>query len=95
MKITFESSKEWHALMLADQFLKSNRYSRGDMQRGAPMGILKGDYVIGKWRNLSECEKYQLDGRVEAESFRNGPVVVFLKDEKPLEITISTKTLVS
>lgn len=95
VKITFESAKEWYALMLADQFLKANGYSRGDMQRGEPMGILKGDYRIGKWKNLSERDKHQLDGTVTAESFRNGPVVVFIPDEKLPQATISTETVVN
>lgn len=43
-----------------------------------PVAVLKGDWSIAKWKNLSKKEIDVLDGRVYGD-FRNGPVTVELK----------------
>jgi hypothetical protein len=50
------------------------------MQRGAPRGILRGDAVIAKWRNLSHAERVALDGLMTGD-MRHGPVTVTLHDD--------------
>ncbi len=68
----------WHA---ARDWLKANGYSVGQMQGAEPMGILKGDFWISKWRRLDSTQRDALDGRItwNGLSPRNGPAVVTLK----------------
>lgn len=46
-------------------WLKKNGYSYGSMQREAPIGVMKGEFSISKWRGMSEYEKNRLDGTIE------------------------------
>ena len=45
-----------------------------------PVAVLKGDWLIAKWKNLTKKEIAQLDGMVDG-NFRDGPVTVTLKVE--------------
>lgn len=64
-------------------WLESLGYSVGRMQRGAPCGIMFGDFDIAKWRNLSALERAELDGAVEG-NFRDGPVYVRFSRPAPV-----------
>lgn len=75
---TFASEETFKALYLAQDWLRENGYSYGSTCRDQPIGILKGDWVIAKWRNLTAKEVAGLDG-VLAGSPRHGPVEVRLK----------------
>ncbi|WP_321935555.1 hypothetical protein [Paraburkholderia sp. J8-2] len=47
----------------------------------APSGLLFGKFDwIAKWRNLTDDEREALHGTMSGD-FREGPVVIFLKDE--------------
>ncbi|WP_426113482.1 hypothetical protein [Pseudomonas sp. DSP3-2-2] len=45
-----------------------------------PVPVLKGDFIIAKWKNLTRKEIAQLDGKIDG-NFREGPVTVTLKAE--------------
>lgn len=64
----------------AETFLKSKGFSLGSMQREAPIGIVKGDIHISKWRNLSPEDILNLDGAMtfNGGSPRSGDVVIHL-----------------
>ena len=78
--LTFDQSGTFKALAQAEQWCKENGYSYGSLQRDANVGILKGDWCISKWRNLSAKERAELDGYMHSNNFREGPVFIFLKD---------------
>lgn len=68
--------KAWYA---AETWLSENGYSYGSTCAVSPyVGVLKGEYCIAKWRNLTSTEKEELDGVVTG-NFREGPVVIRLR----------------
>lgn len=60
---------DFSANAAAEQFLASAGFSVGSMQRGDPRGVMFGDYVIAKWRNLNLSERHALHGIL---AYRNG-----------------------
>lgn len=80
MKLTrvFENAGDFAALSAAESWLNSQGISHGSIQRGAPTGLLCGNFEIAKWRNLSQQERDELDGTMTGD-FRNGPVIIELK----------------
>ena len=75
--LTFTEKGDFVAYYCACGWLKKNGISYGSMQRGDPIGLKRGDFVIQKWRNLSESDKNNLDGIMTGDK-RNGPVVITL-----------------
>lgn len=75
MTKVFDKTGDFEAFREAENYLKKNGYSWGSMQRDDPIGIMKGDYDISKWRNLSSKERNALDGTITGDK-RNGPVTV-------------------
>lgn len=73
--MTFADPGDFEAMRSAEQWCADNGYSVGGMQRGDPRGLLRGDYAIAKWRNLSRQERAELDGQMTGD-MRNGPVTV-------------------
>jgi hypothetical protein len=74
----FEQKGTWAAYDVARQWLKESGYSYGSSSVDGPVGILKGDFCISKWRNMTPKERSQLDGTLSGE-LREGPVVIRLK----------------
>ena len=79
-EMTFDQTADFAAVNAARNWLQEQGYSYGSMCMDMPIGILKGSWVIAKWRNLTAKERKQLDGQLVSRDFRNGPVVVRLKD---------------
>lgn len=79
-EITFNQTGDFAAVNAACNWLRDRGYSIGSMCMDMPIGILKGDWSITKWRNLTIKERKQLDGQLVSNDFRNGPVVIQLKD---------------
>lgn len=71
----FDRTGDFEAFRDAESWLKENGYSWGSMQGDAPIGVMRGDYDIAKWRNLSTREINALDGTITGDK-RNGPVTV-------------------
>lgn len=84
-KLTFEkvftSLKTFSAFYAAEAFCKERGFSVGSMQREAPIGVIRGDYNVQKWRNLRPEDKKALDGFIVGEDKRNGPVTVLLLED--------------
>ena len=81
----FNEQGDFAALNAAQAWLKEQGYSYGSWARGLPCGILKGDALIAKWRNMTAREISQLDGQMYGDG-RNGPIKVVLTKyalEKP------------
>ena len=81
MTKVFNETGDFAAFYAASSWLRENGYSFGSMQRENPIGIMKGDWYISKWTNMSSDEIRQLDGRIIGD-MRNGPVTVTIKDPK-------------
>jgi hypothetical protein len=79
-EITFNQTGDFKAVNAAQKWLHENGYSYGSMCMDMPIGILKGDWCIAKWRNLNAKERKQLDGQLISKDFREGPVVIQLKE---------------
>ncbi len=75
------TGEDWSGLRAAEKWLESQGYSAGRMQGPSPIGILKGDFDISKWRNMTQAEIAALDGQIQpdGEAFRNSDAVVRLK----------------
>ena len=79
-EMTFDQTTDFAAVNAARNWLQEQGYSYGSMCMDMPIGILKGNWTIAKWRNLTAKERKQLDGQLVSKDFRSGPVVVQLKD---------------
>lgn len=51
-------------LRACQEWLTANGFSYGPLCRDQPVGVLKGDYQIAKWRNLNHYEQQLLDGEI-------------------------------
>lgn len=78
---TFDSAETFHAYDQAEEYCKSLGLSVGHMCSPMPTGVKKGDFDIAKWKNLDNKDKREMDGVIVAESFRDGPVSVYLVKE--------------
>ncbi len=72
---TFHDEGDFAAQAAAKEWLRENGYSVSIMQAGSPRGIMRGDVLIAKWRNLSPRERATLDGQMTGD-MRNGPVTI-------------------
>ncbi|MEB0008660.1 hypothetical protein QN412_02910 [Pseudomonas sp. RTB3] len=75
---TFSEPGTFEALYAAQKWLTQNGYSFGPGCAMKPIPILKGDFVIAKWKNLTKGEIAGLDGKLDG-NMREGPVTVILK----------------
>lgn len=76
------NSGDFAACHTAEWFLESWGFCVGHAQRGAPRGILFGDYDIQKWRNLNQAHREALHGTMTGD-MRNGPVIVTIFETAP------------
>ena len=75
----FNADGDFGAYYAACEWLKQNGFSYGSMQRDDPMGIMRGDWDIAKWRNLSASDKNSPDGQMLFA--RGGKCTVSIKPE--------------
>ena len=80
MKKTFKDERTFGAYNAAETWLRSRGYSYGSMSAPHPTGIMRGDVLIAKWKNLTAVERAQCDGTITGD-FRDGPVVVEIEGE--------------
>ncbi|MBB4126260.1 hypothetical protein GGR77_001550 [Xanthomonas translucens] len=73
--VRFEVTGDFVALRAAEAWCRERGVSYGPQQRGAPIGLLVGDYVISKWRGMSAAERAALHGTITGDT-RNGPLVL-------------------
>lgn len=74
-ELVFKVDGNFESMYAAERWLTENGYSRGSSCASSPTGLLKGDYHIAKWKNLTKKEKYHLDGVMEGD-LRNGPLTI-------------------
>ena len=74
----FDQKGTFEALHAAQRWLRERGYSYGSTCACCPVGVLHGDYLIAKWRNLTRQERAELDGALDGD-FREGPLTLRLK----------------
>lgn len=80
MRIEFKQTGTWQAKEAAEAWCREHGISVGQSSADGPSGLLFGDYEwIAKWRNLTRQERNDLHGTMDGD-FREGPVVITLKD---------------
>lgn len=82
----FDQKGTFKAQHACEEWLEENGYSYSATCADGPVGVLKGKYVIAKWRNLTKQERAELDGTVDGD-FREGPVTLRLKTAPDPEAT--------
>ncbi|MGH8417988.1 MAG: hypothetical protein ACRER8_12010 [Pseudomonas sp.] len=92
-KRIFSEKGAFKALNAAQDWLTDNGYSYGPTCVMHPAPVLKGDFIIAKWRNLTKKEIKALDGWFDGD-LREGPVTVMLK-VAPDHFTTSASTATS
>lgn len=74
----FRETGDFAARDAAERWCSQRGVSVGRAQRGAPCGLLYGEFDIQKWRNLRSGDRAALDG-IMVGDLRDGPVTVYLK----------------
>lgn len=79
--LTFVADGDYVAHKMALDWCEQSGYSYGSLQADAPTGLLRGDVVISKWRNMTQKQRDELDGVIDApgRTYRTGPVIVRIK----------------
>lgn len=75
--ITFTQPAEWQAMRAAEEMVRRLRHLGRSPPERRP-GLMRGDYDIQKWRNLTMHNRAVLDGTMTAADFCHGPVTVRL-----------------
>lgn len=73
---TFTKEGTFQSLYEAQGWLSANGYSYGSLCRNDPVGLLKGDVTIGKWKNFDKEDIAALDGIMTSWDFRESPVTI-------------------
>jgi hypothetical protein len=80
--------REFSGFDAALAFMLDAGFAVGPMQRGAPVAAMFGQYIVGKWRNLSPAQKTLCHATLQATggSYRDGVVFCTIKrDIAPVE----------
>lgn len=75
---TFKGAGDFQAYRMAEEWCRENGYSIGLMSNPYPTALIKGDFQIAKWKNLTNLERTQVDGVIYGD-FCEGPIVIKLK----------------
>ena len=84
-EIIFNAEGDFEAYRDAERFAHENGYSIGSMCSPLPTALIKGDYNVAKWKNLTPAQRFVVDGMITSEGyrFREGPVKITIF--KPLQ----------
>ena len=78
---TFDQPGDFAAVDAAERACRDAGFSVGATQRGAPRGLLLGDFAISKWRNMTLEQRRVLHAQMIGG--RDGPVTITLQDGAP------------
>jgi len=81
MKIEFNQLGTFAATYAAEAWCREHSISVGASEQGKPRGLLRGDWVVSKWHNMTQQERAALDGRMTGD-MRDGPVFIEIRDRK-------------
>jgi hypothetical protein len=82
LSMVFADEGDFAACNAAEVYLEARGFSVGIMQGAAPRGILFGEYLISKWRNMNSREIGALHG-IMTGPMRNGPVKITIYNSAP------------
>lgn len=75
-----DTSVDFGAFYRLEHWAAVNGYSVGRMQGSDPIGLLRGNHDLQKWRNLGQLDREALDGVVTwVGTPRSGTAVVWLR----------------
>ncbi len=79
-ELSFKESGTFASYYAACGWLEKNGYSYGSTccGRSNHCGLLKGDFNIAKWYNLTNKEIQQLDGIMTSYDYREGEVKIII-----------------
>jgi len=80
IKVFKHTGDDFSAFQQAEDWVASMGYSSGSMCGKEPIGLANGDAYIAKWYNLSGSDRGALDGTMTSTDFRDGDVIVTIKD---------------
>lgn len=73
--LQFDQPGDFAALHAAEAWCRENGVSYGSTDRTHTIGLMVGDYVIAKWRNLTAKERKQCHGTIFGDA-RHGPLTL-------------------
>jgi len=76
----FDRKGTFNAYHDACKWLDDNGYSYGPTCAMKPVAIYKGDFNVAKWKNLSQKDINEIDGKMMGE-MREGPVHIHIYDK--------------
>lgn len=80
MEVEFNQTGTFMAYYAAHRWCDDNGYSYAPMCHPEPTAIMKGDWIIAKWRNLTAKERRESHGYITG-NFREGPVKITIKQK--------------
>lgn len=80
----FDNPGTFQARNAAEDFARSCGFSVGSGQRGAPTGLMYGDYLVAKWKNMSLAQRRALHATITGDG-REGPVTLNIHTQCPPE----------
>lgn len=72
----FTGTKPFEAMFIAERWCAARGISVGAACRNEPRGLMRGEFDIAKWKNLTPHEREAMDGTMRSNDFRHGPVIV-------------------
>jgi len=85
MTLTFEGTNDFEAVNKAAAWCHEKGFSVGSMCRDEPIGLMYGDYLVAKWKNMTPKERRTVDGKITSHNFRSGSVTVTVFRDSLLE----------
>lgn len=91
MRLVFDKPGTFESMWAAEAWCRRHGISAGSSCVSGPQGLLRGDFCISKWHNMTRAEQKALDGTLQAG--REGPAVIVLKDLDlpPLFVPLKTE----
>lgn len=82
MKITLPNTgTHFSGHYAAVQWCHEHGVSSGSMCGAAPIALMRGDYLVAKWRNLSPQERRTAHGLMTSPNWRSGDVTIEMREE--------------
>lgn len=82
--IVFDNPGTFQAKYAAEDFARSCGFSVGSGQAHAPTGLMYGDYLVAKWKNMSAAQRRALHATITGDG-REGPVTLNIHTPCPAE----------
>ena len=78
-KIQFDVKGTFQSYYAAVDWCEEYGYSVGSMERDNPIGVMRGDFRIAKWTNMTKAEQDACDATLTSTDFRDGTVTLIFR----------------